>query len=71
MTKLAAETNEVALGIFVVRVLGILRGGRVQLSEVVLGLLPVEQSVGVLEMMTGLGKRYRVVGGGLGVAQTC
>jgi hypothetical protein len=47
-----------------------LRGGRVRSSEMVLDLLTVKQSVVVLEMMMGLGNRYRIVDGGFGVAQT-
>ncbi len=58
----AAEKNEVVLGIFVVRIFRILRGGRVKSREVVLDLLTVEQSVVVLEVVVtgswpGLGKR--------------
>ncbi len=36
----------------------------------VLGFLTVEQSIVVLEVMTGLGKRCRVVSGGFGFVQT-
>ncbi len=65
VTKQATETNEVVLGIFVVVILGNLRGKRGQSSEVVLNLLTLEQSVVVLEVVTDLGKRRRVVGGRL------
>ncbi len=65
----ATKTNEIALGIFVVRILGILSGGRVQSSEMVLDLLTVEQSVVMLlEVMTASGKWHGVVGSGFDVA---
>ncbi len=57
------------LGIFVVRILRILRGGRVERGELVVDLLAVKHSVVVLEVMTCLAKRCRIVGGEFGVAQ--
>jgi hypothetical protein len=69
VTGQAAKTNETVLGIFVVWILRILRGGRVQRSEVVLDLLSVEQSVVVLEVVTASGKWHGVVGGRLSAAQ--
>ncbi len=63
MAGQAAETNEVVLGIVVVAILGILRGGRVQSSEMVMDLLTVKQGEVVLGVVTGLGKRCRVVDG--------
>jgi hypothetical protein len=49
------EANEIVLGIFVVRILGILRGWREQSRDMALVLLAVGQSVVVLEVVTALG----------------
>ncbi len=59
------KTNGVVLGIFVVWILRILRGGREQSRDV----LGSSFWVVVLEVETGLGKQRRVVGGRLSAAQ--